>query len=271
MRLRHLTFVGPNLAPVGIELDAGLNIIYGGSNAGKSHILAVINFMLGGNTPPILEEGKDYESILLGLEFSDGTELTLRRARKGGDIEVFNGLAGDGNLANRTGSAVSIKHGKGKNGGISELLLRKVGITYPKVAATEAAQLQPFSLRHLIPYLLVDEDRMFSANTPTQISPRNSPTLDKNVFRVLLTGKDDSAIVTVPNQAALKAENTGKIELLDEMIAELDSQLTDSSVEELRESRERLSTRLDALGEELAEVQERLDNYIRERREALDQ
>ena len=128
----------------------------------------------------------------------------------------------DGNLANRTGSVVSIKHGKGKNGGISELLLRKVGITYPKVAATEAAQFHPFSLRHLMPYLLVDEDRMFSANTPTQISPRNSPTLDKNVFRVLLTGKDNSAIVTVPNQAALKAGNTGKIELLDEMIAELD-------------------------------------------------
>ena len=270
MRLRHLTFTGPNLPAICLTLEAGLNIIYGGSNAGKSYILSVLNFMLGGDKPPILKQGADYDTILLGIEFSHHRSITIHRMRKGGKITVYDDLAEDGFIADRQGTIVSADHGKGKTGSISELLLGRVGISDAKIASTQAARLVPLSLRHLIPYLLIDEDRMFSVVTPTQINPKNSPTLDKNVFKALLTGQDDSHIIPIPDQATLKAGNAGKIELLTEMIEELDQKLGDSNIEELERIFEEQLTRSEVLGEELTTVQERLDYLVHLRRETLD-
>ena len=79
MRFRHLTFTGPGLPPICLDLNPGLNIIYGGSNAGKSYILSVLNFMLGGDKPPVLKEGADYDTILLGVEFSHHRSITIHR------------------------------------------------------------------------------------------------------------------------------------------------------------------------------------------------
>ena len=270
MRLRHLTFTGPNLPAICIELEAGLNIIYGGSNAGKSYILSVLNFMLGGDKPPILKQGENYDTILLGIEFSHHRSITIHRMRRGGKITVYDDLAEDGFIVGRQGIIVSADHGKGKAGSISELLLSRVGISDSKVASTQSARLVPLSLRHLVPYLLIDEDRMFSVATPTQINPKNSPTLDKNVFKALLTGKDDSHIIPIPDQATLKAGNTGKIELLTEMIEELDQKLGDSNIDELERIFEEQLARSETLGEELTTAQELLDNLVRLRRETVD-
>ena len=83
LRLEHLTFVGDGLEPAGIEFAEGLTIIYGGSNAGKSYSLQVLDFMLGGSPPDILEQGAEYTRVLLGLTLGDGRQVTLERARKG--------------------------------------------------------------------------------------------------------------------------------------------------------------------------------------------
>lgn len=270
MRFRHLTFTGPGLPPICLDLNPGLNIIYGGSNAGKSYILSVLNFMLGGDKPPVLKEGADYDTILLGVEFSHHRSITIHRLRKGGKITVYDDLAEDGFIIGRQGIVLSADHGKGKAGSISEFLLSRTGISDLKVASTQAAKLLPLSLRHLMPYMLIDEDRMFSAVTPTLINPKNSPTLNKNVFKTLLTGKDDSHIATVPDQATLKAGKAGKIELLTELIEELDKKLSDIDIEELERVFEEESTRSETLGEELSDVQEKLDYHVRLRREALD-
>lgn len=270
MRLRHLIFTGPALPPVRVEFKAGLNIIYGGSNAGKSYILSVLNFMLGGDKPPILKQGADYDTILLGIEFSHFRSITIHRLRKGGKITVYDDLIEDEFIGDREGTVVSADHGKGKTGSISETLLHRIGISDFKVASTLAAKLLPLSLRHVAPYLLIDEDRMFSVATPTQISPKNSPTLDKNVFKVLITGKDDSSIVPIADQATLKAGNIGKIELLNEMIEELDQKLLNIKLEDLETTYDKQLQRAQFLGEEFEATQKSLDNFVMLRRDALD-
>ncbi|MFD1944261.1 hypothetical protein [Paradevosia shaoguanensis] len=270
VRLEHLTFTGDDAKPVGIEFGGGLTILYGGSNAGKSYSLAVIDFMLGGDRPAILDQGSEYTRILLGLAFDNGRAVTLERARKGGEIKLYEGVAPDGNLAGRTGTVISPKHGSGKNGSVSELILNYVGIDGARVASTEAALLVPFSLRHFMPYIAIDETRMFSAESPTVVSPKNGPTLNKNVFRFVLTGQDDSDVIQVPNEAALKASNNGKLELLDEMIGELDASLAVADLEALDAAIERHSERRDDFGTALAAIQQRLDTAAQERRALLD-
>ncbi len=271
LRLEHLTFVGDGLEPTGIEFAETLTIVYGGSNAGKSYSLAVLDFMLGGNPPEVLKNhGAQYPKILLGLTLGSGRRVTLERARKGGGLKIYEGLAKDGNLRGRTGVLLSADHGKGKTGSISEVLLESIGIKDARIASTEAALLVPFSIRHFMPYIAIDEDRMFTADSPTIVSLKNGPTLNKNVFRFILTGQDDRDIIEVPNEKAIKASNDGKIELLDEMIGEIDRRLGEIDLAGLDAQVERLSERLENFGKSLVEQQQQLDAAAQERRGLMD-
>ncbi len=51
-QLRSLRVTGPTLADAEIGFEAGLNVISGPSDTGKSYIVETIDFMLGGATPP---------------------------------------------------------------------------------------------------------------------------------------------------------------------------------------------------------------------------
>lgn len=270
IRLEHLTFAGAGLKPCGIEFGRGLTLVYGGSNAGKSYSLQALDFMLGGDPPDILKQGEEYPNVLLGITLGNGRQVTLERARKGGGLKVYDGLSFDGELAGRTGTAISADHGKGKNGSVSELLLDSIGIKGARIASTEAAQLVSFSIRHFMPYIAVNEDRMFSSASPTIVSPKNGPTLNKNVFRFILTGQDDSSVIEVPTETALKASNEGKVTILDELIAEIDAHLNGSELDNLDAEIERLSEQLGHFSTSLEEVQQRLDAAVHERRGLLD-
>ena len=84
LRLRHLTFSGPNLEPAFISFEAGLNVIYGASNTGKSFIVDTIDFMLGGKGPlRDIPERVGYDRVLLAMETLDGQEFTIRRSTSG--------------------------------------------------------------------------------------------------------------------------------------------------------------------------------------------
>jgi len=52
MQLRFLIISGPQSRPAVVDFVAGLNVIYGGSNTGKSHILRMIDYVLGARNPP---------------------------------------------------------------------------------------------------------------------------------------------------------------------------------------------------------------------------
>ena len=84
LRIRHLTFCGPNREPVSVSFRAGLNVIYGASNTGKSFIVDTIDFMLGGKGPlRDIPERVGYDCILLAMETLDGREFTIQRSTNG--------------------------------------------------------------------------------------------------------------------------------------------------------------------------------------------
>src|SRR4051794_39666202 len=93
MQLRFLIVTGPNVDPAVIDFGPGLNVIYGGSNTGKSHILRLVDYALGARTPPEpIAEQAEYDLIHVGVVLNDDSERTLVRALQGGDIRVLEGL-----------------------------------------------------------------------------------------------------------------------------------------------------------------------------------
>jgi hypothetical protein len=77
--LRRLLFAGENLDDAWVAFQPGLNIIYGGSNAGKSFTLRAIDFMLGADRLRLPKQGERYSTIFLWLDLPDGTQATLQR------------------------------------------------------------------------------------------------------------------------------------------------------------------------------------------------
>src|SRR5947207_2668186 len=93
LRIRSLSFHGPNRTAVGVQFGAGLNVIYGASNTGKSFIVDTIDFMLGGRGPlRDIPERVGYDKILLAMETLDNKSFTLARGTAGGAFTMFEGL-----------------------------------------------------------------------------------------------------------------------------------------------------------------------------------
>src|SRR5712671_7960058 len=96
LRIRHLSFLGPNRQPATILFGPGFNVLYGASDTGKSFVVDTIDFMLGGKGPlRDIPEREGYDRILLGLENLNGKTFTLHRSTLGGGFKLFEGLHTD--------------------------------------------------------------------------------------------------------------------------------------------------------------------------------
>ena len=51
-QLRRLQVTGPQVESAEITFDAGLNVVSGASDTGKSYLVETIDYMLGAGTPP---------------------------------------------------------------------------------------------------------------------------------------------------------------------------------------------------------------------------
>src|SRR3954467_7290716 len=93
LRIRHLAFHGLDREPAVVEFGAGLNLLYGASDTGKSFVVEAIDFMLGGRTAlRDIPERVGYDRILLGIETMEGEQFTLSRSTEGGNFRLYTGL-----------------------------------------------------------------------------------------------------------------------------------------------------------------------------------
>lgn len=157
------------------------NLIRGPSDTGKSHIRDCLWYLLGGEKAPKgIPENEGYDTLLLELQTSDGSEYTIRRGLAGGAAAVYPTSIAEMDsyeaLAEDVGSLIVSLAGAA---GI--LILRSMS----KRGALTAGDLRHWSL--------ISQPAMISeASTigvPTEAPQRRAS------FSVFLTGKDDSAVI----------------------------------------------------------------------------
>ena len=141
------------------------------------------------------------------------------------------------------------------------------------MASPTLADRDSLSFRTLSKYAVVAEDDILSETSPVFLSgtPAERP-FERNLFKLLLTGKDDAAAVTVPKQAERKAAKAAKLELVDEMLAQLDVELgeTHPGEQETKDQLERLDESAGGLLTWLQTAQNELDGLVAQRRTTLD-
>ena len=235
MQIRFLLVTGPKAAPAIVEFGPGLNVIYGGSNTGKSHILRLIDYMLGASSPPEpVAEQAEYDLAHLGLALDDGSEKTLVRALQGGDIKILDGLTRT-RPGPKEGKSVSARHSAKES--LSKFLLAQLGALGCRIQTKAAGETRDLSFRNLDLYALVDETKIQARTSPVLTGQYMFKPAETSVFKYVLTGVDDSALDIAKPDTAQPLRQAAQVELLDQQIRELDREITeaDQDHEELQQ------------------------------------
>jgi hypothetical protein len=225
-QLRRLRITGPDVPGAEIQFGPGLNVVSGASDTGKSYLVETVDFMLGGGTPPRqIPESRGYDTARLSIVAHDGRGFELTRALEGGDFL----LAEIG--ATETVGQVTLgsRHSAGTEENISTFLLRLVRLNGKRVRKNAQNELQNLSFRNLAHLVLIDEESIIKKGSPIHTGESTQRTVQISIFKLLLTGHDDSALIAAKKPPIAKAELEAQIALLDQLVAEYDRELGEST------------------------------------------
>jgi len=226
--VKYIVFTGTTITPAELEFDNGCNLVWGASNTGKSFALKTINFMLGGSKAlPDIEQRHGYETIWLGLTLSGTGDFTLSRSITGGGYELYTGLI-RASSPEKSRSLLDPIHNHEKPSNLSSFLLNHLGFERKFVATNTYGQQRSLSFRDLVHILLVNETAIQADDrSPVETGQRGSIFLERSVFRLLLSGSDDCGVISVENPKKMRQFKTTRLELLDELLADVDSRLSE--------------------------------------------
>lgn len=217
-RLLFLGFFGPQSPPATVTFGAGLNVIYGASNTGKSFIIEAIDFMLGGK-PPLRDfpERVGYDLILLGFETNDGKNFTLWRSVEGGNFRLYEGLYKTPPGTNLPYRNLSERHSDKNNKNLSSFLLDICGLDGKRVQKNAQNETSSLSFRNVTRLMIVGETEITQQRSPLLDGNHVSNTPNFSTFKLLLTGTDDSALVSSNNEPKALSRQA-QLQLLDELL-----------------------------------------------------
>jgi hypothetical protein len=269
---RHLSFTGTAKPVSTLSFADGTNVVYGASNTGKSFTLAALQFMLGKSTPlPVIEQLDGYEAVLLGVDIPSMGPVTLYRGIQGAGFRLYEGLHHE--PPQDVPFQVLDAEYDARTENITSVILGALGLGGKFVVKNENGEKNSVTLRSLDPFTFVDEGSIIDARSPILSGQYTSATAEKNLFRLLLTGRDDAAIVAVVPAKIRKARQEGQRELLEDWIASLDAQIDAIGIsrEQLADQDKRIEASLTTIQGDLAKRQRRIDEVTRERRRMIDE
>jgi predicted ATP-dependent endonuclease of OLD family len=144
-QFRSLQLTGPGLSPARVEFRAGLNVISGASNAGKSFIFNALDFACGAAGPlGRIPESDGYNEVEVVIEDSEGIQFSLRRSSAGGGYHLVNL-----NEPELQPIILGERFNRSDPNNISSFLLKLTGLEGKKVRKNAENELQDLSFRNL--------------------------------------------------------------------------------------------------------------------------
>jgi hypothetical protein len=264
LQLRGLSFNSSGRSPASLEFQGGLNVICGASDTGKSFIVDAIDFLLGAKGPlRDIPERAGYDQVKLVLQTASNEIFTLLRSTGGADFRRFEGdwLSDTPNI--EVSTILRQQHAHGKLDTLSTYLLSIINLAEKYVRTNQQGNTISLSFRKLARLILVRESDITKEISPILSGQYADRTKDYSVFKLLLTGVDDSALVTLAEtrneMAVTRQNNNAKIEFIDEMVEELQTEINNLGI-----NRTAAEDRLSQLQEYSDTQQEILDQTQRE-------
>lgn len=265
LQLRRIAFRGPK-GDSSLEFVPGVNVVCGASDTGKSFLAESIDYMLGGSELREIPEREKYAEVELDLGISNGESCRLRRATSGGNFTLINLDAPES-----TGIVLKQAHAHSKTDNLSGFLLEKIGLLGKQILKSGAkATIRSLSFRDLARLVIVQEEEIQQRGSPFWSGQYTTKTSELATIKMLLTGVDDSAVVAIGDAGP---DNTRQIELIDELLADLASDIEDSGADraELSDQLSRLEVSIASQRESVNVAQRQLDELLAQRRGAFEE
>jgi hypothetical protein len=266
-QLRALRVTGMGKVPAEVFFGPGFNVISGASNTGKSYILQCIDFMFGGSKrPKQIEESTGYESVFLEFEDHEHQIHQLERSLSGHAF-VHRRIANEKILSEET---LSEKHDPNDKKTVSALLLDLSRAWGRKIRQNQSGKTRTLSFRDLSRLTLVDEIRIISDDSPVLSGQYTTRTEELSLFKLLLTGVDDSSVIATESSKESKARQKAQLELLDRLIPELETEIQklDKEPTSIEERRKRTDEAIAARTQVLTANQQEIAAHEEKRRAA---
>lgn len=220
-QIRRLTLVGSGVPNAEVQFRKGLNVVSGPSDTGKTFIVQCIDYMLGGkDIPGSIPEAARYETVrlVLGVPNRDD-EVVLERPIRGGDFKLVSPV--------EMARTLSAKHSAGDKDSVSQYLLSLSGLSGKKVRRNKQGVTREVSFRDLARLVLVDEETIISRTSPILSGQYTGSTAESAVFRLLLTGVDDSSLISSEDPKVAKGKQAGKVEMLELLLNQTKERMTE--------------------------------------------
>jgi hypothetical protein len=270
MVLRHLTFLGPERSAASISFDSGLNVVCGASETGKSFLAESIDFMLGQEDPVRdIPERAGYDRVRLAIESLGWPSLTIDRSVEGGNFRVYEELL-SANPPQTEAKTLRWKHSAARQDTLSYALLERTGLRSKLLRRNAGGDTRSLSFRDLARLCVATEDEIQGRGSPFLSGQYVTATGEYAALKLLLTGNDDSALVATKEGVGRKERDSGKIELLDQMIADAQAILDEEGIEEAELSAhlERVEAAIALQSTTLSNVQRAFDSLLKRRGDA---
>ena len=212
----------------------------------------------GGRSGPLTDfkESNGYDRILLAVSSGD-ENFTIARSMSGGAFEVFDGLFSD-ILPDSPGRALGDIHSAKDTDNLSAFLLEKIGLSNKKIKKNQKDETQNLSFRNLVRLCIVNEEEIIQKRSPLSDGNYTADTANTSVFRLLLTGLDDSTLTAISQKSPEEQKREAQLELLDQLIGGTERRIKDlsGSKDDLESQEERLSTAMEERSNQLSITEE---------------
>ncbi|WP_456386882.1 AAA family ATPase [Desulfolithobacter sp.] len=260
--LARLALTGPDVEDAEVRFGPGLNVITGPSDTGKTYILQCIDFLLGArDAPEEIPEASNYEIAILDIvALADNATYTLSRSLRGGAFAL--------RLPDGSEKVLAEKHAADREDTVSHFLLDMVGLTGKRIRKNARGETRSLSFRDLAHLVVISEEDIIRQRSPLLSGQYTTQTAEKSVFRLLLSGIDDSSVVASEEPRVSRARVDAKEEVLQELAERAGNQLAELAIgtdaSELREKHTRIEAayadaeaRLSELGASVSDVEAR--------------
>lgn len=263
--ITRVALQGPTVPAAEVEFRRGLNAVIGPSDTGKTFIVQCIDFALGsGRQPKRIPEAAKYDRVEVVLETADSSATyTLQRALEGGAVRCFG--------SNGEETILGERHRPGRTDTVSGFLLQLCVLLGRRVKTNQQGAVSELSFRDLAQLSLVDEVQIQSPRSPIFSGEKTVSVRESRVFRVILTGNDDSAVIRSPDPKIVRGQREGKYEVITELLQSTQLQLKESgifdSLSDIRDQVRRLQSTIDSIATEVAIEQRNVSELEDARRE----
>jgi hypothetical protein len=276
LALRYIRFLGPDKEPADYKFNTGLNILWGSSDTGKTFLLSAIDYMLGSGTLKDIPQRVGYDRVLLGITVASGQDYTLQRSTNGGSFRRFDGLLTETPKDKKAGKTLSAIHTTKNFNNLSHWLLQQIGLDNKEILFNgTTGETKSLGFRALAHLCVILYPKITQDISPLYHGQYHDYVREYGVFKLLLTGNDDSAITpeTAEDVSVVHAPKpVVRPEVLEQMVYTYEDELaklTDKP-EKLDDEEEALEEQIEKLRASVRTMEGQITETTEQRREVYD-